>query len=80
MGLQQVLQLHRPVSYYITPLHHTSLPQVILSNLALLAENGQLLLDASLPEEFLVPRPMRLTPEEVRKCESATGVVSVTGQ
>lgn len=28
--------------------------QVVLTNLALLAENGQMLMDAGLPEEFLV--------------------------
>ncbi|MEW5302080.1 MAG: hypothetical protein WDW36_004890 [Sanguina aurantia] len=39
--------------------------QVVLTNLALLAENGQMLMDAGLPEEFLVQVPMRLTPDEV---------------
>ncbi|KAL6762640.1 hypothetical protein V8C86DRAFT_577455 [Haematococcus lacustris] len=38
--------------------------QVLLGNLALLAENGQLLLDGGLPEVFLVPRPMRLAAHE----------------
>ena len=38
--------------------------QVVLSNIAMLAENGQCLLDSKLPEEFLVPVPMRLS--EVR--------------
>jgi hypothetical protein len=40
---------------------------VVLSNVALLAENGQLLLDAKLPEEFLVPHPMRLTQPEMEE-------------
>lgn len=30
-------------------------PQIVLTNVAMLAENGQLLLEARLPEEFLVP-------------------------
>jgi len=36
----------------------------VLSNIAMLAENGQALLDNKLPEEFLVEVPMRLTQEE----------------
>jgi hypothetical protein len=39
--------------------------QSALANIAMLAENGQVLLVAKLPEEFLVPVPMRLTKEEV---------------
>ena len=35
--------------------------QVVLSNIAMLAENGQCLLDGKLPEEFLVTVPMRLS-------------------
>jgi hypothetical protein len=37
--------------------------QSALANIAMLAENGLVLLEAKLPEEFLVP--MRLTKEEV---------------
>ena len=33
--------------------------------MALLAENGQILLDSKLPEEFLVPVPMRLSAQEL---------------
>ncbi len=50
------------------PLSLHRLPhQVVISNLALLAENGQLLLDGKLPEEFLVPVPMRLSAEEIQE-------------
>ncbi|KAG2437990.1 hypothetical protein HXX76_005604 [Chlamydomonas incerta] len=38
--------------------------QNILLNVAVLAENGRQLLDAKMPEEFLVSNPMRLTPDE----------------
>mmetsp|Transcript_37614 Transcript_37614/g.94986 ORF Transcript_37614/g.94986 Transcript_37614/m.94986 type:complete len:633 (-) Transcript_37614:222-2120(-) len=41
--------------------------QVVLSNIAMLAENGQLLLDAKLPEEFLVALPLRLNAEETEE-------------
>ena len=35
--------------------------QMVLANIAMLAENGQVLLDSKLPEEFLVAVPMRLS-------------------
>ncbi|PNW70307.1 hypothetical protein CHLRE_17g714400v5 [Chlamydomonas reinhardtii] len=38
--------------------------QNILLNVAVLAENGRQLLDAKMPEEFLVSNPMRLTRDE----------------
>ncbi|KAG2450611.1 hypothetical protein HYH02_004451 [Chlamydomonas schloesseri] len=38
--------------------------QNILVNVAVLAENGRKLLDAKMPEEFLVTNPMRLTADE----------------
>ncbi len=51
----------------LTPIYeecgHTLLrrnAQVVLSNIAMLAENGQVLLEGKLPEEFLVMVPMRL--------------------
>ena len=37
------------------------MPQMVLANIAMLAENGQVLLDSKLPEEFLVAVPMRLS-------------------
>ena len=40
--------------------------QMVLANIAMLAENGQVLLDSKLPEEFLVAVPMRLS--EVGAC------------
>lgn len=47
---------------YVIVLHYTA--QVVLSNVAMLAENGQAMLDSKIPEEFLVTVPMRLTQEE----------------
>mmetsp|Transcript_17278 Transcript_17278/g.51933 ORF Transcript_17278/g.51933 Transcript_17278/m.51933 type:complete len:112 (+) Transcript_17278:1430-1765(+) len=41
--------------------------QTVLANIAMLAENGQVLLDSKLPEEFLVPVPMRLSKDEVNQ-------------
>ncbi|GAX73803.1 hypothetical protein CEUSTIGMA_g1254.t1 [Chlamydomonas eustigma] len=56
---------------YLKPIYeecgHTLLrrnAQAVLSNIAMLAENGQVLLEGKLPEEFLVAVPMRLSQDE----------------
>ena len=41
--------------------------QCILSNIAMLKENGQVLLDAKLPSEFLVAVPLKLSEDEVNQ-------------
>lgn len=40
--------------------------------MALLAELGQVLVEAGMPEEFLVNNPMRLTPEDVEALQVCT--------
>lgn len=61
--------LWRAICSFPPTLHHW---QVVLSNIAMLAENGQCLLDSKLPEEFLIPVPMRLS--EVRKPTPSAGL------
>lgn len=41
--------------------------QCILSNIAMLKENGQILLDSKLPPEFLVSVPLKLSDDEVEQ-------------
>ncbi|KAG2485683.1 hypothetical protein HYH03_015571 [Edaphochlamys debaryana] len=59
-GLPPLLTLYAEGPEYLMRSHC----QAILSNVALLAENGRCLLDAKVPEEFLVSNPMRLNADE----------------
>lgn len=44
-------------------------PQVVLSNIAMIAENGTVLFECKLPEEFLLAKTMRLSPvRTAEKC------------
>lgn len=40
-------------------------PQVVLSNIAMIAENGTVLFECKLPEEFLLAKTMRLSPVRI---------------
>lgn len=59
-ALPAVVSLYGGTSDFLLRTHC----QAILSSVALIAENGQSLQEAKMPEEFLVPNPMRLAPDE----------------
>ncbi|KAF5830420.1 hypothetical protein DUNSADRAFT_14579 [Dunaliella salina] len=62
-GLKHVVTLYKEASH--TLLRRNA--QVILANVATVAECGQMLFDAKVPETFLVAVPVRLTPAEVEE-------------
>jgi len=49
--------------------------QVVLANVSTVAECGQMLLEAKVPEPFLVTVPVKLTTLEVRHCQSCQASV-----
>lgn len=52
--------------------------QVVLANVSTVAECGQMLLEAKVPEPFLVTVPVKLTTLEVRHCQSCQASVLCT--